>query len=241
MPNFSEHSAAFARGVPDNSALLRRLAVNVDHEGEQKGALGDYPSELHHRVVGTKGGAGQQGGRGPMSSPVIEGPKPEDSNSLLKQIRDLLQRMPGALSLEARTAFSIAPREAISFISPSIFVNVGPAAAVAVATQTVQERFTGYLTAVGIGTAPVGALPNITWQIRIDGAIHPEFSNRLFAVNNLATPIPFQFELTQARTVQLVAINGGGAIVTCAGVLVGWTEYMSTYKPYGSSPATGIA
>lgn len=235
----TEHMAAYHNGQPDNTRVLMREAVKATQGGS---GLGDYQSELHHRVLETKGGAGQQGGRGPLSYPVI--PKPGDDTDLLailREIRDLLKRMPQALSLEFRTRFIVPPRESISFIAPSPATNIGVGAAVAVVTQVIPERFTGYLTHVGVSTNPVGAAANITWQIRVNGSIHPEFSNRVFAGNNLATPIPFNMELTQARTVQLVAINTGGAILSCAGVLAGWTEFMSDYKPYGSSPATGIA
>jgi len=242
-PTFREHGAAFAKGPPDNSAILRKQRLRAAANPGQAGALGDYPAELPHRVVSTKGGAGQVGGRGPVNAPIIPAPSGETTTDLLRQIRDLLQRMPQAMSLEWRTKFIMTPREAISFIAPTAFVNVlaGAANAVAVTTQTVQERFTGFLTHVSVATNPVGAANNVVWQLRINGAVHPEFANRVFAVNNLGTPMPFWLELTQARTVQLVAINNNAVPVTCAAVLVGWTEFMSDYKPFGAAPATGIA
>ena len=143
--------------------------------------------------------------------------------------------------LEWRTRFIMRPRESISFVTPSSSVSVPAGTAVAVVSQTIQERFTGFLTDVGVATIPEASASDIIWQIRIGGHVHPEFANRVFFQNNLTDLFPFYFELTQARTLELVAINTAGVAIDVAGVLAGYTEYMSDYKLYGSSPSTGIA
>lgn len=236
--NLREHSAARFGGHADNSELRRRQMIVGRGPATP---LGDYPAELPHRVLYTKGGAGQEGGLGPLSSPVIEGPEADTELSYLRQIRDLLYRLPFALSSEWRRKFIMPPRESISFLTSAYWVNVAPAAAVVVASQTVQQLYTGFIRRIGVGCNPPGGLVNIIWQVRVNGSVHPEFSNRVFAANSLAVPLPFDFEMLQSRTYELVAINNGAALLTCAGIMGGWTEAMSDYKDYGSSPATGIA
>jgi hypothetical protein len=236
--NLREHSAARFGGHADNSELRRRQMIVGRGPATP---LGDYSAELPHRVLYTKGGAGQEGGLGPLSSPVIEGPEADTELSYLRQIRDLLYRLPFALSSEWRTKFIMPPRESISFLTSAYWVNVAAGAAVVVASQTVQQNYTGFIQGVGVGCNPFGSLTDIIWQIRVNGSVHPEFSNRVFAVNTMSVPLPFNFEMLQSRTYDLVAINNGVALITCAGILTGWTEAMSDYKMYGSSPATGIA
>ncbi|NDQ57334.1 MAG: hypothetical protein GZ088_09715 [Acidipila sp.] len=215
---------------PDNSAVLARARARAGVR-----PLGDYPADLPNRVMITQ----DLSDKGPVTSPTVQAPLPTDDNSFLRQIRDLLSRMPTALSDEFRTRFIIQPRETWSFIAPGGPVSVGVGAAVAVVDQKIGENFAGFLTAVGV-QASAAALANIMWQIRINGSIHPLFSNRVFNASNLATPIPFAMELTQSSRVQLVALNGGGAPVDVSGVLVGWTELLQSYKRYGSTPQSGI-
>lgn len=221
----------------DNSAVLRRMQQRGQRNGQSvigriPNTMGDYPAELPNRVLVTQG----IGEKGPISSPAVS---PASNDDLLQQIRDLIMRLPSAISLEWRTRFIKQPRETVSFINPSGPVAVAPGAAVAVATQKVDQMFTGFLTHVGIG-APAGSLANIIWQIRINDAIDPKFGtngNAVFAASNLSTPIPFALELIQNTKVSIVAINTGGAPVDVSAVLVGWVEFLSTNKQYGTSPS----
>ena len=70
--------------------------------------------------------------------------------------------------------------------------------------------------------------------------IHPFFDKRIFEESSLTNLLPFEFELTQARTVELVATNTAGAPIVCTGILAGWVEFLALFKPYGSAPASGI-
>jgi len=230
-------------GMPDNTAVVAREMLRAQGRNGKSapGALGEYIQDLPHRVLQTTGGAGQTGARGPMTAPVIPGPRADTVLSVLQDIRALLDRLPEAMSLEWRTKFIMTPREAIAFIAASNSVLVPAGTAVAVVSQTTQERYTGFLTHVGVGVSPVGGFSDVIWQIRVNGAVHPEFANRQFFAPTLATPLPFPFELTQSRTLQLVAINTSAVDLECQGVLCGWTEYMGNFKMYGASPATGIA
>ena len=220
---------------PDNGPVLRRMQHRQQRHGAQPSVLGDYPAELGNRILVTDDGSV----KGPVTSPTIPAPGPTDAVSLLTSIRDLLQRMPAALSDEFRTRFIMEPREAVAFIAPSVNTSVAAGQALAVCSQQVAENFSGFLTHVGIFAA-AGQLPQITWQIRINGSVHPNFANRIFTASNISNPFPFALELVQKSTVQLVAINAGPGAVDVAGVMVGWTEFLSTYKRYGASPGSGI-
>src|SRR5208282_4772751 len=94
-----------------------------------------------------------------------------------------------------------------------------------IAAFQVNNSFGGFLTNVGVNVKPAGEFPNVVFQIKVGKTIHPNFSNRIFSVSTLATPIPFALELIQNRTVQLIAINYGVGTVDVSGVLVGWTEF----------------
>jgi hypothetical protein len=234
--SFMGHDSAYSR--PDNSSMVRR-SVNGKNGGA--GALGEYFNDVYYRTYMVRGSAGQGGVMGPLTAPTIQGPQPQDQISLLQNIRDLLLFMPQAMSDEWRTRFIVQPRESISFVTGSASVTVPGGTAVAVVSELIDERFTGFLTHVGMNVIAGGAFSDVIWQIRINGAIHPKFANKVFFSNTLASPYPFAFELCQARTLQLVAINTLAGPIQVAGVLAGWTEFMSTFKTYGSSPQSGIA
>lgn len=237
--------------MPDNSAIRRKLAAKGQRPGSpgvpvNLGAFGEYPAALPYRVLSTKGGAGQQGGAigegwGPVTAPTVPGEEPDDSLRLLHDISEYLRRLPEAMLAALRTQLVLTPREAVSFIAMSGTVSVGAGAAVAVVSQAIQPRFAGFLTKVGVNVLPTGSFPDITWQIRVNGAIHPEFSNRIYSSGNLNTPDDFALELVQGRTVQLVAINTSPVAVDVQGKLVGWTEFLTDNKSYGGSSMAGIS
>lgn len=223
---------------PDNAVIARKLAA-------MRG-LGDYPADLPYRVLSTKGGAGQQGGAidggwGPVTAPVESGEDCDTELCWLKKISRQLEHLPERLALTWRTRFVVCPREAVSFIALSGTVSVPAGTAVAVVNQVVQPRFSGFVTRVGISVLAPASFPDVTWQLRINGAVHPEFANRIFSAGNLNTPDDFVFELIQGRTVQLVAINTSGLAIDVQGKLVGWTEFLTDDKTYGGSPSSGIA
>lgn len=218
-----------------NDVVARRIQAR----GGLTGPLGDYAAALPNRVVMTR----EDGPRGPLTSPTVAPAAATDEISLLMQIRDLLSRMPVSLSDEFRTRFIVQPRESVSFIVPGTNLALpADGQPYAIAAFQMNQGFTGFLTHVGVNVSPSGGFPGITWQIRVNNNIHPNFANRVFSASTIATPIPFAFELVQSRTVQLVAINAiGGGAVDVAGVLVGWTEFMADYKRYGAAPQSGIA
>lgn len=211
----------------NNNDLVRRRQASR--------GIGDYVADLPYRVLMAQGAAG------PINAPVLDPVSGEgDSTYWLKKIHDLLLRLPGEMSLEWRNRFVMTPREAISFVVPSNFIDVGAGTAVALCTFTVQPRFTGFLTHVGMNVNPPGGATDIEFQIRVNDAIHPQFSAVQISASSAVTPYPFSLELTQSRTVSLVAVNTGLNPLACAGVLVGWVEYMASFKPYGSASTTGV-
>ena len=237
---FNVHPAALNNGQPDNSLILAKMNAQKQKRGNrgQTGALGEYIQQLPYRTLVTKGPAQVEG---PLSVPVIESPENiQGTDDFLYEILDSLRTLPQRMALELRTRFPVQPRESISFVASSGDVTVAAGTASAIVSQTVQERFGGFLTHVGVNVVP-GAFSDITWQVRVNGAVHPEFSGELFTQNNIPEPYPFLFELMQARTVELVAINSSGVDIDVQGVLLGWTEFLSSFKPYGSSPQSGVA
>lgn len=228
-----------------NEAYLRRSQArgnatpHVLGSAKQNG-LGEYVTDLRYRTLQTRGADGQGNIGGPLSYPVIPAAQEMSVQGWLQRIAFLLEQLPMAMSLEWRTRFIMQPRESLSFLVGSGDVSVPAGAAVAIVTETTDERFTGFLTDVGMNVIAPGSFSSIVWQIRVNGAIHPKFANRVFSASSLSTLYPFAFELSQSRTVQLVAINTAGVPITVQGVMAGWTEFMADFKSYGSSPATGV-
>ena len=218
-----------------NNDVVRR---RIQARGGVLGPLGDYIETLPNQVIMTTGAKGVQG---PTTSPTIPPTAPTDNNSLLQQIVALLQRMPVALSDEFRTRFIVQPREAVAFAVPGENIAVPPMVPTIIASFKLADKFTGFLTHIGVNVDPSGEFPNISFQLRVNNNIHPNFSNQIFAASTLSTPIPFALELVQSRTVSLVAINSGPGTTDVSALLVGWTEFMAAYKTYGSSPQSGIA
>ncbi len=215
----------------DNDAVLRRKFARTRQ-------LGDYVAALPNQVISTRGIAQ----RGPLTSPTIPAAAPTDSNSLLQQIAALLSNLPVALSDEFRTRFIMQPRESVSFLVPGENTSVANSGQpVAIVSFKVNQNFTGFLTHVGVNVSPSGGFPSIAWQIRVNNSVHPNFANRVFSVSNMSTPYPFALELVQNRTITLYAINTGSGSLDVSGVLLGWTEFLADYKPYGTSSQSGIA
>jgi hypothetical protein len=217
-----------------NDVVARRMAAR----GRVVGPLGDYLAPLPNQIIATRGDTAQ----GPLTSPTVApASQCTDTVSCLQQILAMLQRMPVAFSQEFRTRFIIQPRESVAFVVPGETTSVSAGAAQAIASFKMNENFTGFLTAIGVNVTPISSIANVAWQLRVNGNVHPNFNNQIFAASTLATPLPFAFELIQNRTVQLVAINKSGGPLDISGVLVGWTEFMASYKSYGGSPQSGIA
>jgi hypothetical protein len=172
----------------------------------------------------------------------------QSEKELLKDIRNLLIHLPEMLVLATRTHFLLQPREGIPWAVPSGSVVLAGVigATVDVATFTMDERFTGALTGVGVNVIPPGSFPDVTWDLLMgtgpNRTVIPGFSARTFGQNTYQQPNPFLFEITQSRTITLRATNAVAVAALVQGIILGWREFMgaSDYKGYGASPATGI-
>lgn len=240
----ASNSPLFPALRPDNSLARQRQALHT--RASQRvltgmGSLGDNPQLLPNRVLATRDDQPYAA----IDTPVIPGPQPTDLSSLLQQIRDILLHMPQMLASEFKRDFILTPRGALAFQTPGGPLTVQVNQAVAVCSVSIAESFTGFLTHVGVAVLTPGQFQNVSWQIRINGFSHPNFNNNIFAATDLSTPIPFPVELTQNMTLQLVAINNGTPLlpgpIDVSGILVGWSEYMTSNLAYGSSPVVPFA
>lgn len=198
--------------------------------------LGDLPADpLYQRIEPPMPGAGG-GSLGPVTTPIVTPQQPADMDSLY----ELLARLPDHLQLVARRNFMIVPREAVPICVPSLPTSVGASAQVNIVSYTVPDQYVGFIT--GIGFEVYGnAWSDIRWSFMANNAIHPALNEQQFNAANLATPLPFPVEITQARIVRLRANNTNSTSpIYCAALLVGWLERMTGEKGYGTAPQSGI-
>jgi hypothetical protein len=94
-------------------------------------------------------------------------------------------------------------------------VAIAGGAAGVVCTYPVPENQDAVLMRIGWGVAPAGALVTTGWTLRLGGAGHFGFTERIFNFANLATPLEFPIALRGGTVVDLFARNGafGGIVV----------------------------
>lgn len=228
------------RGGPpaDNQALLARRR-------NQSRALGDMPDALAHRTLRTFGNA-VFGEPGPLDSPVTSNPQgPVTAEEWLRRIHALLEQMPLFMTMAWRSSFITRPREAVSFWVPGT-ANVAAAARSVIATFQVNAKYTGFIERIGLSVDPPASYGSIAWSLQfgtlVANSVHPFFNNLVLAApTNLATPFEFAHELVESQVISLVAINSAAGPIACSAVITGWIEKITSAKPYGSSPSSGIA
>lgn len=202
--------------------------------------LNDYDASLPQRMLPSQGRAGQGQEMGPIAWPVEPAPTKLTQLNLLLAILQALKTMPHEIFIEARRQLMIPSREAIWFNASSGFVTIAAGATAIVVTQVVDERATGALEAIGLNCVPIGAMTNQRWSLVIDNGIHPKFGERTFTEDTVGRPRAFRQELIQSRTISITCRNTAAVPVQVAAVLIGWHEYMSDQKAYGSSSASGF-
>lgn len=141
-----------------------------------------------------------------------------------------------------RTQMLLPSRDQSSFIAttPTGYVNIAAGAITTVASFRLSERYSGGLLQVGVNVAPPGSFGSVKWSIRSQGFIHSGYQNLVFVANTLATPLRFQMEILNGRSIDLVAQNAGDIGVDVAGVLIGYQEELTEWKHFGSQPASGV-
>jgi hypothetical protein len=197
-------------------------------------ALHDYPAELPNRVMLPRGNTG------PSTLPIQKGSsgaqKPE---ALLNGILTALKALPSAQALEFRTRFQVVPREAVPVLATSAPVTIAAAATSDVISYAVPEKFGGFLTGLGIMCSPETAMVDIAWSLQIGNNVAQNFDQVVFNANFMSPPLPFPQEICSGKTVKLTATNNSAGPLQVAGLLVGWVEFLSNFKTYGTIPSSG--
>lgn len=208
--------------------------------------LSDAPLDPLYQFTANPTGSGGAGAvRELVQAPITEGNVsfPNDLAALMEVIR-LLNAMPGALQTTLRTRFMIVPREALPILGTSAEVSVPTGGAqTALVSVTVPDGYVGYITKLGLAVVAPGNMSDITFYVKVSGiALPPPASSGLkIAQNTLLAPDDFPFEITSGKTVTVYASNANVSdAVICAAKLVGWVERTTEYKPYGTSPQSGV-
>jgi hypothetical protein len=215
------------------------MAMRASNGSQKVGlsGMGDVLDPALYQHIKTQGAAG------PLAYPSLPGKVVGDTvEDRLDRIIQLLEELPSALSLEARTKFLLSPRETTPFTATNGLLPIlaGPGTALAVAAFQMTERYTGALLRVGTRVIPAGSAGNIQWSLRVSGFDHPNLTLVTLEADTLDETFPFMFELTQTSLIELIAVNTVAAPANVAGVLQGWTEFMAIFKPYGADSASGI-
>lgn len=198
------------------------------------GTMNDYPADLPNRVMRAGGPTG------PLTNPIQ---RPSNDNKSAQEALNLLNQqvksLPADLALMWRKTFVVPSREQIPLLVTAAPTQV-TANKVTVVTTTIDQKFGGFLTHVGVSATPGGVMSSLQWSLEFDGQPHAKFTNLVFNANYLSPPLPWQIELISGKKVSLVVTQPGGTVpVDVCGILIGWTEYLSTYKPYGLKAASG--
>ncbi len=182
--------------------------------------------------------------RGPLTGPLV-GPvatpnaaQPPAEN--LDKIAQLLRDMPMQLVQFFRKYYVVQPREALPFVAvpSSNPVAIPPSSSATLCSYTVPDKFAGYLTGIGVQVGTPGA--NVTFTLQINGIPHPTFINQAIIHDCLDTPIPFVYEVTTGKLLELVINNNEtAATIYVSGILEGWTEFLTDNKNYGITPMGG--
>lgn len=197
-------------------------------------ALHDYPAELPNRVMIPRGNPG------PSTLPIQKGPAGNPSaEETLRLMLTALKALPSAQVLEFRTRFQVIPREAVPVFATAAPVTVAATVTADVVSYTVPEKFGGFLTGIGIMCFPETAMADISWTIQIGNNKAQNFNLAVFNANFMSPPLPFPQEICSGKTVKLTARNNSAGPLQVAGLLVGWVEFLSNFKTYGTIPSSG--
>lgn len=198
------------------------------------GGLGDYPANLPYRVILTKGGQAF----GQTVAPIEQ----EEETCTLLDICKLLKAMPWMMVMEARKQLMLPGRDAQYFIKQSVGAITVPTSGAV--TQVVEysstEKFGGALLGVGAQVITLGAADSISWTLRVNGQVHPDFAGVVLNTPTTQMPLQFKMELVQGRTIELIAQSSNAAPVLVTGYLLGFTEFLTESKEWGTSPSSGI-
>lgn len=147
-----------------------------------------------------------------------------------------------AMVREFRKQLLLPARDASFFVAQNASgsTTVAAGALVIVASFRLSERYAGGLLGVGVNVVAPGSFSSIAWTLRSQGFVHPGFQNLVFTESTMQVPLPFKMELLNGRSIELLAKNNAAVGVDVAGMLLGYQEELTTWKQWGSTPASGV-
>lgn len=195
-------------------------------------SLHDYLAPLNQRVMSSGD---------PLQRSVRPSASANGGGATMDSVVQALGMLPDLIIGAWRRQGLFVPREAQAFLQPSTEVNVpNTGEKTAIVSFRMPERFTGFLTDVSLGVSPSSNSSDVKWYLDINGVTHPNFSGLSFPALDVLYKHPFPFEITQSKTVTLLASNTGGQALTCMAILYGWSEFITDQKKYGSTPSSGV-
>jgi hypothetical protein len=200
--------------------------------------LGDVGARLPRRTMTI------ERPQGPLQVPITA-PEQEQGDLLsrLDRIIKLLESAPEETMRQFRKGYMTGGRDQQHFCDTAAATIPGgaPTALVTVLTFTVNDNFEGAIQSFGFNTTPVSALQDIKWSLRVDNnLIHPGFDRRIFYSEAIAQNVPFEYELLQRRTIEILATNTSAVDIDVDVRVSGYQAYMSEWKKWGTSPQSGI-
>jgi hypothetical protein len=198
--------------------------------------LGDVATSLPRRTMTI------ERPKGPLITPITA--PQEQAGSIidrLDRIIRLLQAAPEETMRQFRKSYLQGGRDAQSFCDTATAVIPAGGSLVPVLTFVVNDNFEGAILSMGLHTNPDTALSDIEWSLRVDNnLIHPGFDRRIFYSTELAANVPFEYELLQKRTIELLATNTSLLNITVDVRLSGYQSYLAEWKKWGNAPQSGI-
>jgi hypothetical protein len=201
------------------------------------GTMGEFIDALMSRQIATPSTALDQ--LGPLAAPVS--PAGLTQEQLLQAIYEKLRDLPSDLLMAARYNLPLTPRECVPILTGVLNVSALASVATSIHSYTMPDGFTGFLERIGLAAAPETALANLTWRMKINGNVHPGFSNFVAPVNNLISLWPCYVELSRGKKIEIEAVNAAAIAIPVSVVFQGFQEVITDAKPYGSTSLNGVA
>lgn len=220
-------------GINGRDRSLDRLDAKVF--GRQ---MADFEDLLRQRQIATPSGSSDVG-MGPMSAPLTQG-DPSTQLEFLSGLYRLLRYLPYDMVMMMRKQLLLIPRENVPIPASGADIAVATGGAeVSICSLQIDESFTGFLRWIGFGVSPASYTANIDWVLKINNTAHPKWGAFVAPINNLASPYEVMIELTRAKSIELFAINTGGANCNCSAIMIANEEVILS-KPYGSTGGSVI-
>jgi hypothetical protein len=198
--------------------------------------LGDVATTLPRRTMTI------ERPQGPLITPITA--PIEQAGSVidrLDRIIRLLQSMPEDNMRQFRKSYLAGGRDQQSFCDTATVLIPAFTTGTSVLKFVVNDNFEGAILSMGFHTNPDTALNDIAWSLRIDNnLIHPGFQDRVFYSTELASNVPFEYELLQKRTIEIIAANTSAVNVNVDVRISGYQAYMAEWKKWGNAPQSGI-